>query len=281
MITNPNFSDQERATRLARIQQKVWEELAKGYDPSEPVCHLCNGLGVCTVDVPFDHIASGRAFKCVCQREESLARHMKTAVNTVPTDSHGRGWADFERYPYARKALFLARQLAEGCPAVDERGVERIGLLLAGPTGCGKSTLAAIVYRAWRDADDTALWVDYLSFIKDVQRGYSDSRVDSDELVQRAKTARRLVLDDLGSKTKSDREERVRLTSEDRIEITRQIVTYRHANQLMTAFTVNLDIGELYQQFGDLIGSRLQGMCHLVEMIGPDFRTQDATQWEG
>ncbi len=260
---------------LVRIQTLVWQSMAEDYDPAVRPCPHCDGMGLISLNAPFGHVAFGRAFKCICQRSAILARHFSTSVDTLPDDAKNRDWSDFEPWTYAREALALARQIAEGYPATNDKGVDKPGLLLAGPTGCGKTTLAAIIYRNWHRFDPDALWHVYLPFIKDVQGAYGgrDDRPGPDEIIRRAKIAKHLALDDLGSLAKAERHEKVKLTFEDRIEILRQVIDYRSAKALPTVITFNLTIEQMYGQFGDLVGSRIVGLCHAVYMDGPDHRT--------
>jgi DNA replication protein DnaC len=79
-----------------------------------------------------------------------------------------------------------------------------------------------------------------------------------------------LFLDDLGTRHPAG----VNAASEDRIEIWYKIIGHREAKQLPTFITTNLNREERLKHFGDRLCSRLDGLCHVVNMVGTDRRSQ-------
>ena len=89
------------------------------------------------------------------------------------------------------------------------------------------------------------------------------------EIIKRYSQADVLIMDDLGA-------EHIRTGNEewtaDRLY---QIIGYRHAEELPTLFTSNLDIAQTGKRIGERITWRIVEMCgpqHICKVTGPNLR---------
>lgn len=135
-------------------------------------------------------------------------------------------------------------------------------LLLAGPTGTGKTHLAYAALRLAAEAGHKTLaWV-----ATSTAALYGDLRPsakrDSEAVFGRVLAAPLLLLDDLGAAK----------TTEWTEEITYRLIDHRYNHCLPSIFTTNARKGELTQILGDRIGSRLTEMCQKVVLEGTDRR---------
>ena len=174
---------------------------------------------------------------------------------------------DFEA-PHQLEALAYARRFAEGDVLIDENGVERTGLLLAGPTGTGKTSLGKVIFLARLKAGQIGSWVKFTELVERVKMTYDKEYDGPGKLAMRDALmyARFLMLDELGSLTQPG------LYFEDMIQFVYQIIDHRLAKRLPTLVTTNLREDELLRQFGAPVASRLAGLCHGVLVRAGDFR---------
>jgi DNA replication protein DnaC len=218
-----------------------------------------------------DHPLFGRTFHCICRRTEVLSREMGKTIqgDTIPVDSYSYELTDFENKPYAKQALaYLRSLLSTGVVHDNTADVQRYGVLLRGPTGCGKTTMAAIVYRTLMVEGKSMQWWNAAALVKRVQSTYSKdySGPDYEQIINAVSRLEVLVLDDIGSPTRKEQ------YSEDHIEIILRVLNYRDANHLLTIGTSNCKDGQLLMQFGPRNFSRLNGMMAFTDMNGADFR---------
>lgn len=259
---------------LDLLQQRVWDAQAK-----QAPCvdgSACGGLGYITVEALPGDVVFGRAFHCMCKRSEVLMREMERTIqgDTVPEDSYQYALSDFEGKGYAGQALGYIRQLLDAGTVWDvEAEAQRYGVLFRGPTGCGKTTLAAIAYRTLIASGKQVGWWNAAAFVKRVQATYSKDYAgpDYEQIINAVARLDALVFDDLGSPTRKEQ------YSEDHIEILLRVLNYRDAHHLITICTSNCKEVQLRLQFGPRNFSRLNGLMAFTEMNGADFRMGSKT----
>lgn len=258
---------------IEAIQSRIWTELTKTpLPPNDEICPLCGGTGYISLNLPISHELFGRAFHCVCRRNDVLARRVTAALHDagdkIPDESYEYDWEDFEKLSHARPALQAAVQLtSEGAVKVGEK--TKNGLLLIGPTGTGKSTLALLILRQMSAAGEICAWTDWTDLVKRVQSTYDKSNptgTTEREIIDAVSKPALTVLDDLGSLQTNGQ------ASENRIEILFQVVNYRYAHRLPTVITSNLNVKGLEIQFGARVMSRVLSLCQPIEMNGKDLR---------
>ena len=136
------------------------------------------------------------------------------------------------------------------------------GLYISGDVGRGKTyAIFALMNRAqelgmyrWRAWSSAELFAD-------IRATFNRSK-DSEDPVEKAKTAMVLIIDDLGAEKMSEWVE-TQLG---------EIIDYRYAEMKPMIFTSNLSIDKLAERVGDRIVSRILGSCNIVELTGVDRR---------
>jgi DNA replication protein DnaC len=135
------------------------------------------------------------------------------------------------------------------------------GLVLVGPTGTGKSMLAAGITQRARSLGISTRWVSVASWLEELETLRQVSREEWAREQERLRRVRLLVLDDLGA-------EDVRAWAR-RLDA---IVSARYDARLSLLVTTNLGPDALRRTYGDRVASRLAGTCDWIELSGSDLR---------
>jgi DNA replication protein DnaC len=183
-----------------------------------------------------------KAFPCDCQTTALVARR-------IPPLYRNARLADFKEATIARVRLFFSQP-------------DALGLLIVGPTGVGKTYLAAAITR---ELIENRQPVHFL----EVSRLYSELRecMRSDEseetLLAQYVNVRWLVLDDFGAGALTDFERRYAL----------DLLNRRANAKRKTILTTNLRLEEIAEKVDERIASRLSGFQQ-IEAQGKDRRAQ-------
>ena len=154
-----------------------------------------------------------------------------------------------------KKAFEVAKRYADKYPISN-------GLLITGTCGTGKTHLAVAILHAILDKGYPGLFVTVPDLLAEIRKSYNTDH-DS-EKIQKVKSAKFLVLDDLGAEKTTDWVQ----------EQLYMIINYRYEYELPTVITSNLDIGQLSQKIGERTTSRLLEMCYGVKLNGEDYRAK-------
>lgn len=141
---------------------------------------------------------------------------------------------------------------------MDERPTP--GLMLVGAVGRGKSAIAGAIALAHHAPYRASFWpVGALMRAMKAEFGR-----DSDRKTIRMKIDERpmLVLDDIGTEMDTDWQ----------LAQLAEIVDHRYSHRLGLVVTTNLTPRALGDRVGERTLSRLQGMCDLIQVSGPDRR---------
>lgn len=144
---------------------------------------------------------------------------------------------------------------------------------LWGSYGVGKTGLAVGFLRHWLEEsqDVPALFRTTPDVLAEIRATYNkeDGAESEEAVIKRYATAPLLVLDDLGA-------EQIRAANQDWAQDRLyRIIGQRHANELTTVFTANIDIEEVARRLGERLAWRIVEMCgkgHIIHVVGPNLR---------
>lgn len=143
------------------------------------------------------------------------------------------------------------------------------GLFLTGKSGCGKTLYSAAFLVAsskermiQQAGPRTHLLISMPDMLEEIKKSFDHpTKVEPVEFYSKVDL---LVLDDLGAEKLTDWS----------LEKLYQIINYRYEYLLPTIFTSNLSLGELANQIGDRIPSRIEEMCVIKRMKEIDYRLE-------
>lgn len=152
------------------------------------------------------------------------------------------------------------------------RDPNRVGLVLAGDCGSGKSHLAKVI-REQCGGILKCIMISEPDLVQYIQAGYSGQGETEDHIMARYQVAEGLILDDVGTA-------HVKAESRTWIEgIYWRLFDMRTTRKLRTVITTNLDLRGLGARLGQRAMSRMMGMMgdmgSYVDLFGvPDYRTR-------
>ena len=254
---------QRRFAKLQAARQAAEQEfLAQGGQ-----CFMCRDTGYVGPHkpCPLAQCEAGKTAARDEQRQRISSLLAGAGIDIIKPDKSFASWPGKEQtrvllqrwvheFPYRdREVLFRDRSV--GVPEYPPF------LLLHGPTGTGKSTLAALVLRKAIERAVQPGWLCSAPELLNSQRGIPD-----EEAFVRAQTTPLVVLDDIGITKRSDfTDERLYL-----------LVHYRWERRLWTVFTTNGEPNA--PEFQRLIGLRtywrIMQYAQVVPVLGENLRNQ-------
>ena len=263
---------------LARLLQArcMPTEKSNTEKPTEEIrCALCSGTGWRMVPVEHNGRTVEQATRCECVRQHQGARLLEAA--RIP-----RRYRHCELSNFEHEGPFhsLVKAHMASLRFVAEFPLEKDGLLLVGPVGCGKTHLAVGIAKELISQKNTAcLFYDYRELLKEIQNSYNATvQVTEMEVLRPVFEAEVLVLDELGAAK----------PTEWVWDTVSHILNTRYNDKRTTIITTNYadlpqgkpvsDVARAASEetLGDRIGegmrSRLHEMCRVVRVEGEDWR---------
>ncbi|HSZ62276.1 MAG TPA: ATP-binding protein [Terriglobales bacterium] len=241
------------------------------------VCPMCAGSGWKPVAGAPEH----GVMRCDCQMRARGAALIAAA--RIPKRYEHCELSNFTTdFPGADASIALAQISAlRFVQEFDPRG--GAGMLLVGGIGTGKTHLAVGILKELIAARGSAcLFCDYRELLKQIQNSYNDSvKATELQVLRPVFDAEILVLDELGAVKPSEWVwDTVSLILNTRYNDNRTtIITTNFADEPAGGVSKSLSPARAASRdetLGDRIGermrSRLQEMCRVVKMNGPDFR---------
>ena len=245
-----------------------------------PECPLCDGTGWKTLEIPGK---ASRVTRCECRIDGRAERLLRAA--RIPPRYQACTLASFESLNDSLvNALWAARRFVEDYP------MEKMGMLLVGPIGVGKTHLAVgVIQELIRSKGISCLFCDYRELLKEIQNSYNPSVQTTElEVLRPVFDTEVLVLDELGA---------VRPT-EWVWDTVSHVLNYRYNEKKTTIVTTNFPdqpprkepgprksfsqseqarIANAEETLGDRVTermrSRLHETCRVSTLEGMDFRT--------
>ncbi len=174
-----------------------------------------------------------------------------------------RSFATFRESPTTSRAVAVCRRF---CAAV-KRDPKVPGLLLTGDCGTGKTHLAVAILRETAEAGIPGMFVVVPDLLAKMKASFNTKDGKAAELVEAAKNAPLLVLDDLGAE-----DPKVWV-----IELIYVLINHRYEHMLPTIITTNYDGTKIGEVFGKRIQSRLAEMTVPVNIRAEDYRMRGVT----
>lgn len=197
------------------------------------------------------------------RREEERIRRLMVERNKresgIPPRQRECTLASFEEREGTGKALQAARRYVEAFAEMSSRGE---GLLFAGPTGCGKTHLAAAIGNALLEDGRRVVFKRVTDLYYELRRSFDGGNSEAD-IIAPCRQADLLILDDLG----------VDVPTPWARSVLQSLVDYRVNYYRPIVVTTNLRDGAALREAVDSRTlDRLEGCCHRFVMTAPSYR---------
>lgn len=241
-------------------QEKLFQILNHRYNAQLPTVITCN-CPLEDIDERLRSRMTDPAMSTVCVVEERRSAAQERMGNELPDLLRGMTFDGFDRRGQAvdekaldslREALKLSKEFAED---------PHLWLVLLGPTGCGKTHLAASIANQQIAGGKLVCFVVVPDLLDHLRSAYDpDSKIPYDELFEMIRTAPLLILDDLGAHSSTPWAE----------EKLYQLVNHRYNHRLPTVITTNRTLDELDERLASRIADlKVSTLCPIE---APSYR---------
>lgn len=258
-LGNGHLSDDD----LLEAAKAVWMMNQKAYD-----CHLCTfTVENCDMCKYTNIVARSNKYlrddyfaPCSMYETNRKLREVSKLMN-----ASGLG----DRFKQRRFETFQTDKNTAGAKQEAERFCKDLqsnkkatGLMLVGPYGCGKTHLAAAILHRCAEYGVAGMFVVVPELLARIRTSYRTGDGKAEAVIETAKNAQLLILDDLGAEKASEWVK----------EQLYMLVNYRYEHMLPTIVTTNCSGAELEQELGRRTLSRLVEMTKPVNIHASDYR---------
>jgi DNA replication protein DnaC len=197
---------------------------------------------------------------CEC-REVRINRASSRRIGSgIPRRFRG---VSFDRNPIRELDPMVLRQVRDFVADIEPNLAAGRGFWFYGDVGTGKTSLAMLISKAAIEAGRSVAIYSVPQLLADIKATYEDGSGSSYlDLFRRLSRVDLLHLDDLGAEKRTEWV----------LEQLYSVVNERWQDQRSVVVTTNATDGELRDQVGPRIVSRLSEMCVMVPIMGPDLR---------
>lgn len=184
--------------------------------------------------------------------------HLRAA--NIPEDY----WTcDFSNYLGPESAKIAVKKYLKTLAMMKEQGN---GLLLGGPPGPGKTTLAQIALKYLARAGWTCYATSLSEIVENIQSSWKDNDDDSEasNFLERCRAADFLLIDDLGKEHAGPTGFSANVFD--------NLIRHRVQHRLPTFITTNLNRTGIHTRYGDALLSLVEGKCIIVSVKAADIR---------
>jgi len=213
----------QKPSRQLVVREQYAPALPASSAMQRGVCPKCKGAGFLRASVPYGDPNFGKAIACECKEAE---RKEKRRLELYEMSNLGafrnKSFKNFNtRIPGVQEAYQMALEYAQNPSG---------WLVLIGPTGCGKTHLAAAIANQSLDGGAVVLFMTVIELLDHLRATFvPTSQVVYDQLFSSMREAELLVLDDLGAQQSSPWAN----------EKLFQLLNYRYNSSFPTVITTN------------------------------------------
>ncbi len=224
---------------------------------SAPACpfELCDGSGFLIDDT------SNTARDCRCRPQRVSRARARSLSGVIPRRFR---LVSFDTPPVTDLPPVPVRVVRDFVRRLDDHLEHGRGLWLYGDVGTGKTTLAMLVARHALEAGHSVAIYSLPRLLAEIRTTFDDGSDRSyTDLIDRLSQVDLLHVDDVGAEK----------TSPWVLEQLYALVNARYEDERSIVLTTNLqERDELVAQIGERTVSRLEEMCEVVPLFGPDAR---------
>jgi DNA replication protein DnaC len=198
---------------------------------------------------------------CECRARTITRARLRGVASVIPSKYRG---VSFQRPPVTEMNAAVVRPVKEFCMDIRGNLDAGRGLWMYGGAGTGKTTLAMLVSRHALDAGRSVAIYSMPKLLARIRRTYDAERGEQSyaELFERLTTVDLLHIDDLGAENRTEWV----------LEQLYALINERYEAQRSLVVTTNKNEGELDEQIGARVVSRLVEMSEVVPVFDEDRR---------